>query len=66
MRNNTTGIKRILRIMIVAFNTKTGKLTVMKKLKRGTYIVKVKVRTAGDASHKPPAWKTVTFRVKGT
>ena len=45
-------------------NAKTGKITVKKKLKKGTYTVKVKVKAAGNANYKASAWKTVTFKVK--
>ena len=40
---------------------KTGKVTVKKGLKKGTYKVKVKVKAAGNANYKASAWKTVTF-----
>ena len=43
---------------------KTGKVTVKKGLKKGTYRVKVKVQAAGNANYKASAWKTVTFKVK--
>ena len=43
---------------------KTGKATVGKGLKKGTYKVKVKVKAAGNANYKASAWKTVTFKVK--
>ena len=42
----------------------TGKLTVKKGLKKGTYKVKVKVRAAGNKSYKPSAVKSVTCTVK--
>jgi hypothetical protein len=45
-------------------NAKTGKITVKKKLKRGTYKVKVKVKAAGNANYKASAWKAVTFNVQ--
>ena len=45
-------------------NAKTGKITVKKKLKKGTYTVKVKVKAAGNANYKASAWKAVTFKVK--
>ena len=45
-------------------NAKTGKITVKKRLKKGTYKVKVKVKAAGNANYKASAWKTVTFKVK--
>ena len=42
----------------------TGKVTVKKGLKKGTYKVKVQVRAAGNANYKPSVWKVVTFTVK--
>ncbi|MBR2707794.1 MAG: InlB B-repeat-containing protein [Mogibacterium sp.] len=42
----------------------TGKVTVKKGLKKGTYKVKVKVKAAGNGNYKASAWKTVTFRVR--
>ena len=44
-------------------SSKTGKVTVKKGLKKGTYTVKVKVIAAGDNEH-DSASKTVTFKVK--
>ena len=43
---------------------KTGKVTVKKGLKKGTYKVKVKVKAAGDANYNPSAWKVVTCKIK--
>ena len=45
-------------------NKTTGKVTVKKRLKKGTYKVKVKVKAAGNVNYKPSAVKTVTFTVK--
>lgn len=42
----------------------TGKLTVKKGLKKGTYKVTVKVKAAGNSNYKASASKTVTFTVK--
>ena len=42
----------------------TGKVTVKKGLKKGTYKVKVKVKALGNANYKASAEKTVTFTVK--
>ncbi len=42
---------------------KTGKITVKKGLKRGTYKVRVKVTAPGDANHLPKS-KTVTIKIK--
>ena len=44
-------------------DAKTGKLTVKKKLKKGTYKVKINVIAAGNDSYKPVT-KTVTVKVK--
>ena len=47
-------------------NAKTGKVTIKKnkKMKKGTYTVKVKVKAAGDSNYKASATKTVTFKIK--
>lgn len=42
---------------------KTGKVTVKKGLKKGTYKVKVLVKANGTANYKASAWKTVTFKI---
>ena len=44
-------------------NAKTGKVTVKKKTKKGTYKVRVTVKAAGTTEYKP-ASKTVTITVK--
>ena len=44
--------------------SKTGKLTVKKGLKKGTYKVTVRVKAAGNADYKASAWKKVAFNVK--
>ena len=43
--------------------SKAGKVTVKKKLKKGTYKVKAKVSAAGNAYYKAGS-RTVTFRIK--
>ena len=45
-------------------NSKTGKLTVKKGLKKGTYVVKVKVRAAGNSNYKASAAKNVKYTIK--
>ena len=45
-------------------NTSTGKLTVKKGLKKGTYTVKVKVRAAGTKVYKASPEKTVKISIK--
>ena len=42
----------------------TGKVTVKKGLKKGTYNVKVKVKALGNNNYKASVTKTVTFKVK--
>ena len=48
----------------ITINKTTGKVTVKKKLKKGTYKVKVKVMSKGNATYKASSWKTVTFKIK--
>lgn len=45
-------------------NSRNGKITVKKGLKKGTYKVSVKVKAAGNANYKASTWKTVTFKVR--
>ena len=43
----------------------TGTVTVKKKLKKGTYKVKVKVLATGDSTYKAAStWKVVTIKIK--
>ena len=42
---------------------KTGKVTVKKGLKKGTYKVKVKIKAKGNANYNPTS-QTVTFKIK--
>lgn len=44
-------------------NAKTGVVTIKKKLKKGTYTLKVNVTAAGNEDYKPIT-KTVTFKIK--
>ena len=44
-------------------NAKTGKITVKKKLMKGTYKIKVKVTAAGNANYNKVT-KSVTFKIK--
>ena len=48
----------------ITINRTTGKVTVKKKLKKGTYKIKVKVMSTGNATYKASGWKTVTFKIK--
>ena len=45
-------------------NKATGKITVKKGLKKGTYKVKVKVKAKGNANYMASAWKSVTLTIK--
>ena len=45
-------------------NSKNGKVTVKKGLKKGKYLLKVKVKAAGNANYLPSSWKTVTTKVR--
>ena len=47
----------------ITVNKKTGKITVKKGLKKGTYKVKVKVKSAGTADYKALT-QTVTIKIK--
>ena len=53
----STGNKKI------TINKKTGKVTVAKGLKKGTYKVKVKIKAKGNANYKASAYKAVTFKI---
>ena len=48
----------------ITINKKTGKVTVAKGLKKGTYKVKIKIKAKGNANYKASAFKTVTFKIK--
>ena len=47
----------------IVINKTTGKLTVMKKIKKGTYKVRITVKAAGNSVYAPSA-KTVIVKVK--
>lgn len=47
----------------ITINKKTGKITVKKGLKKGTYKVKIKVKAAGNSNYNA-ATKTVTVKIK--
>ena len=57
-----SALKTKCRLML-AFTKKTGKVTVKKGLKKGTYKVKIRVRAAGNATYKAGA-RTVTIKIK--
>ena len=48
----------------ITINKKTGKVTVNKGLKKGTYKVKATVKAAGNNKYKASLAKNVTFKVK--
>ena len=45
-------------------NAKTGKITVKKGLKKGTYKLKIKVKAAGNGNYKASKEKTITVKIK--
>ena len=47
----------------ITINKKTGKVTIAKGLNKGTYIVKVKIKAAGNSNYKASAYKAVTFKI---
>ena len=49
--------------VIPDYDKTTGKVTVKKKLKKGTYKIKVKVTAAGNSNYKALT-RTVTFKIK--
>lgn len=49
----------------IVINKYNGVVTVKKKLKKGTYKVKVKVLATGDSTYKAAStWKVVTIKIK--
>ena len=48
----------------ITINKKTGKVTIKKRLKKGTYKVKVKIKAKGNANYKASSFKTLTFKIK--
>ena len=48
----------------ITISKTTGKVTVRKGLKKGTYKVKVKVNAAGNSNYNASTWKTATFKIK--
>ena len=54
----TSGNKKI------TINKTTGKITVKKKLKKGTYKIGVKVLATGNDTFRDSGWKTVTITIK--
>ena len=48
----------------ITVDKKSGKITVKKGLKKGTYKIKVKIKAGGNSNYKASAVKTVLFRIK--
>ena len=48
----------------IVINPTTGKITIKKKLKRGTYKVKVQITAQGNNNYEKSGTKTVTFKIK--
>ncbi len=48
----------------ITVNKLNGNITVAKKTKKGTYKIKVKIMSTGNATYKASDWKTVTVTVK--
>ena len=48
----------------ITVNKANGNITVAKKTKKGTYKIKVKVKSTGNAQYKASDWKEVTITVK--
>lgn len=47
-----------------SINSSSGKLTIKKKLRKGTYTLKVKVKAKGNNTNDPSSLKTVTIKIK--
>jgi hypothetical protein len=47
----------------ITIDKKTGKVTIKKGLKKGTYKVKVKMNAAGNANYKPSPTRAVSFTI---
>ena len=48
----------------ITINKKTGKVTIKKGLKKGTYKVRMKIKARGNANYNASAFKTITFKIK--
>ena len=48
----------------ISINKTSGKVTVKKKLKKGTYKVQVKVLATGNTTTAASSWQTVTIKIK--
>ena len=45
-------------------NKLNGNITVKKKTKKGTYMIKVRIMSTGNAEYKASEWKTITVTIK--
>ena len=61
--DGTVSYKKLSGNKKISINSKTGKVTIKKKLKKGTYKVKVRVSASGDYNY-ASASRTVTFKIK--
>lgn len=48
----------------IKINKKTGKVTIKKGLKKGTYKVKIKIRAKGNSNYMASDYKKLTFKIK--
>ena len=48
----------------ITINRTTGTVSVKKKTKKGTYSIRIKIRSTGNAEFKSSEWKEVTFKIK--
>ena len=78
-KNQTLAVKKVIKVVKkgkgkltykkvsgskkITINTKTGKVTVKKGLKKGKYKVKVKVKAAGNKNYKASKAKKATFTI---
>ena len=50
--------------MVISNKKGIAKVTIKKKLRKGTYKIKVKVTAAGNSNYKSSSTKTVTFKIR--
>ena len=48
----------------ISINKSNGTVTVKKKTKKGTYSVKIQIRSTGSAQYKASDYQTVVFKIK--
>ena len=48
----------------ISINKTTGTVSVKKKTKKGTYSVRINIRSTGNATYRASDWQTVTFKIK--